>query len=42
MAAKEFKGIIADIKSENLLKDGCTITDLIDANQKQKLNYEVN
>ena len=30
LAAKEFSHIIADIEQENLVKEGCKITDLID------------
>lgn len=36
MAAKEFKNIIADMQSECLLKEGCTITDMIDQSEKQR------
>ena len=41
LAAKEFSHIIADIESENLVKEGCKINDLIDEYKSQKQNYEV-
>ena len=41
LAAKEFKNIIAEIKSETLLKEGCAITDLVESSAKRKQNFEV-
>ena len=41
MAANEFKHIMADIKADNLLKEGCTIHDLVNKFEERRSNFEV-
>ena len=41
MAARDFKYIMADIKAENLLKEGFSIDDLVGKFEEGRSNYEV-
>ena len=41
LAAKEFKYIMADIKAESLLKDGCSIDDLVEKFEERRANFIV-
>lgn len=38
-AAKEFKHIMADINAEHLLKDGCSIEDLVEQFEQKRASF---